>query len=289
MHSICGSGLPTVPTRSWWLSPQRVIDNTGASDPQYGIGDADLVTQELVEGGITRLAVVYYQHVPSLVGPVRSMRASDIGIVKPLKALLVASGAAPPTLKRLHAKHVKFVTGGRSYFRDSSSAPYNLMVHLGQLAKSTKRKHSVPPSYLPWGAEKDFHGKGKAKSVAVRFSTGHTTMWKYAGGKYHNTNSYAPAKYRFNPKSVLVLRVREGNAGYLDPAGNPVPETIFSGKGRLLLFHGGKLVRGTWHKKDLAGKLSLRTKGGALKIPAGRVWIELAPVDKAGGHVGWHK
>ena len=39
------------------------------------------------------LAVFFYQHVPRLVGPVRSMRATDIGIVKPAKAVLVASGA----------------------------------------------------------------------------------------------------------------------------------------------------------------------------------------------------
>ena len=65
--------------------------------PQVGLSDADLVTEELVEGGITRLAVSYYQTIPENVGPVRSMRATDIGIVQPLKATLVASGGAPPS------------------------------------------------------------------------------------------------------------------------------------------------------------------------------------------------
>ena len=73
------------------------IDNSENSRPQVGLGRADLITEELVEGGSTRLAVFYYQHVPKLVGPVRSMRATDIGIVKPAKADLVASGGAPPT------------------------------------------------------------------------------------------------------------------------------------------------------------------------------------------------
>ena len=50
------------------------------------------------------------------------------------------------------------------------------------------------------------------------------------------------------PDSVLVLRVRVGDAGYRDPAGNPVPETIYAGQGPALLFHGGKVVRGTWTK-----------------------------------------
>ncbi|WP_310964330.1 DUF3048 domain-containing protein [Nocardioides terrisoli] len=265
------------------------IPNTAESYPQTGMSAADMVSEELVEGGITRLAVFYYSRVPSLVGPVRSMRASDMGIVKPLHAVLVSSGAAPPTLRRLSHAHIPFYTGGPGYFRDSSAAPYNLMVHLRQLVASMKKKTVVPANYLPWGAEKDFAGTKRAGNIAVKFSAGHTTQWKYAGGKYHNTNSYAPANDRFNPDSVLVLRVREGNAGYLDPAGNPVPETIFQGKGALLLFHKGKVERGTWSKKKLGSQLVLRTKKGALKVPAGHVWLELTPVDHAGGHVSWTK
>ncbi len=39
------------------------------------------MVEELVEGGLTRLAVFFYSQVPDNAGPVRSMRASDIGIV----------------------------------------------------------------------------------------------------------------------------------------------------------------------------------------------------------------
>ena len=51
------------------------------------------------------------------------------------------------------------------------------------------------------------------------------------------------------PDTVLVLRVKEGDAGYLDPAGNPVPVTIYEGKGAMMLLprrlgHRGDLVQG---------------------------------------------
>src|SRR5687767_10169162 len=49
------------------------IDNSGSSAPQIRMGSADLVTEELVEGGITRLAVFYQSRMPTQVGPVRSM------------------------------------------------------------------------------------------------------------------------------------------------------------------------------------------------------------------------
>ena len=265
------------------------IPNTAESYPQVGMSKADMVSEELVEGGITRLAVFYYQKIPSLVGPVRSMRASDIGIVKPLHATLVSSGAAPPTLRRLNRQHVPYWTSGPGYFRDSSMAPYNLMVHLRQLVGAMKRKPVVPANYLPWGTEKDFSGSHKARHIAATFSAGSTTQWVYRHGKYTNTNSYAPKNDQLHPTSVLVLRVREGNAGYRDPAGNPVPETIFVGKGDLMLFHHGQVERGTWSKKKLASRLELRTAAGPLKVPAGHVWIELVPNDNQGGHVSFGK
>lgn len=263
------------------------IDNTSSAQPQQGLSQADLVTEELVEGGITRLAVAYYSRVPGVVGPVRSMRASDIGIVKPTKGVLVASGAAGQTIGRLNNHKVRFFSeGGPGYFREGSrSAPYNLMVDLPKLAKAVRKQAVVPPAYLPFEAESAWKGSAPARKISVQMSRSRTTNWEYRGGKYHNTNSYAAAKDRFEADTVLVLRVQIGDAGYLDPAGNPVPETIYKGQGEAIVFHGGQLVRGTWSKSKLDSQLVLKTAAGDLKIPAGRTWIELVPVAAKGGNV----
>ncbi|MCW2849363.1 MAG: hypothetical protein JWR90_3337 [Marmoricola sp.] len=263
------------------------IDNTANSQPQLGLRQADLITEELVEGGMTRLAVFFYQHLPKTAGPVRSMRASDIGIVKPAHAVIVASGAAPPTLGRLKAAGVTFFQeGGPGYFRESSRrAPYNLMVEIPKLARTLKKKAVVPASYLPWGKESDFTGGQPATSVRAIFSRSHTTSWRYQGGKYHNDNSFAADGQRFVPDSLLVVRVRLGDAGYLDPAGNPVPETIYAGRGQFELFHKGQVVRGTWKKASKQTPIQLSTAAGPLKVPAGHVWVELVPNAKGGGQV----
>jgi hypothetical protein len=266
-------------------TPQRPvlvtkIDNSPDSRPQIGLNKADLVTEELVEGGITRLAVFYYQKLPEVAGPVRSMRASDIGIVKPAHADIVASGAAPPTLARLRFNHIN----------SSRIAPHNLMVHMKELASSLKGKKAVvPASYLPWGKDSDYKGVAKARTINATFSRSSTTSWAFKGGKYVNTNSNAAEGDRFSPDNVLVLRVREGDAGYLDPAGNKVPETLYFGKGPALLFHNGGLVRGTWTKKSRKHPVTLRTAAGTMKVPAGNTWIELVPVDKDGGKVTFGK
>jgi hypothetical protein len=259
------------------------IDNSANSSPQIGLSGADLVTEELVEGGSTRLAVFYYQHTPSRVGPVRSMRATDIGIVKPARAVLVASGGAPPTVRRIRAAHIStFLEGAPGFKRDTSRrAPYNLFVDLSRLAGTLKAEETVP-SYLPFGDAADLPHGTRATGLAARFSGGHTTRWRYVSGRYVNQGSFAAAGDRFRPDNVLVLRVRVGDAGYLDPAGNHVPETRLTGTGKALLLHGGRVVTGTW-QKSLDSTLTLSAAGGTLPVPPGHTWVELVPVN--GGSV----
>lgn len=264
------------------------IDNTGSSNPQIGLGKADLVAEQLVEGGSTRLAVFYHSQLPKTVGPVRSMRASDLGIIEPADAVMVASGGAPQTVRRMSSAGVRTVTeGGTGYRRDSGRvSPYNLFMDLPQLAETLKRKQPTAP-YFSWGSEGALPRGKKARSIAATFSAGQTTEWAFRKGSYVNTNSQAAAGDRFQPATVLALRVPIVDAGYKDPAGNPVPETKFTGSGEAMVFHGGRVVTATWSKKGLAASLRLKTKSGALSLPPGKVWVELVPRD--GGDVRYSK
>ena len=92
------------------------------------------------------------------------------------------------------------------------------------------------------------------------FSGGHTTTWRFDGGGYVNENSFADPAGQFPADTVLVLRVEVGDAGYTDPAGNPVPETKLEGTGPAMLFHGGRLVRGTWSKDGLGSPITCRPR-----------------------------
>lgn len=266
------------------------IDNTASSSPQVGLSHADMVVEELVEGGVTRLAAFFYSDVPGTVGPVRSMRASDIGIVTPVKGTVVTSGAASVTISRINGAGIKFFSeGAKGFFRDNARyAPYNLFATLKATAGVIKQKAARPADYLPWG-DADTKVKGpKASTLSADFGN-HATTWKYADGRYVNENSFAGADDQFPTETVLVLRVQVGDAGYTDPAGYPVPETKFVGKGQALLFHDGRLQKGTWSKDKLTSPIKLSTKGGDLLVPPGRTWIELVPVDDAGGSVSWSK
>ncbi len=262
------------------------MDNTYASAPQVGLGSADMVVEELVEGGMTRLAAFYYSELPGDVGPARSMRASDIGIVSPVKGAMVTSGAAQVTINRIDDAGIPYFSeGDKGFYRDSSrSAPYNLFTNLSETATLVEQDEAArPDDYLPWGDAEDFPQGQPARSLAASFSGGHTTNWTFKDGTYVNENTYAGAGDEFPADTVLVLRVKVGDAGYRDPAGNPVPETQFTGQGQALIFHDGRLVRAQWTKESLDAPLALSTPAGELTVPAGHTWIELVPVD--GGSV----
>ena len=262
------------------------IDNSGSSAPQVGLGSADLVTEELVEGGITRLAVFYQSRLPREVGPVRSMRATDIGIVQPLGAALIASGAAPQTTTRLKdAGITTYVEGAPGFHRVTDRvAPYNLFVDLQALAK-TLLPADPPAPYLPFGDEPLPKGV-PAGSLTASFSGSSSSSFSYRGGQYENTDGNAAAGDPFDPDTVLVLRVQVGDAGYRDPAGNPVPESQVVGSGPAMIFSGGRLVRARWSKPQLDSGLTLEAQGRSLQLPPGRVWVELVPLRGGGVTVG---
>lgn len=286
---------PTVPpTRERWPLTGRIVtgklpdhpvyivkvDNTAGAEPQRGLQSADLVVQELVEGGLTRLAAFYYSQLPDVVGPVRSMRASDIGIALPANAFIVASGAAPPTSKLLNEAGINRVTeGARGFFRSNiRPAPYNLMMKLPALAQHVGRPWSPPEGpYLPFGRAENFAGTQPVTSFTTAFSGAPADQWQLDGDTWVRTNSLAVEGHDFRVDNVLVLRVRVGDAGYLDPAGNPVPETLFFGNGEATLIHGDRAVQGEWHKPTRASAITLTANGKPLTVPFGHTFIALVP------------
>ena len=197
---------------------------------------------------------------------------------------MVTSGAAGRTIALIKAADIPFYTeGSKGFYRSRPRpSPYNLFAHLNEVAKTAKAKAATPPDYLTWGSD-ERPAQGHQGDPDRRRSSPAATppQWKFTNGSYHNLNSNAPAGDQFPATNVLVLRVKEGDAGYLDPAGNPVPQTLLVGKGNALLFHNGRMVAANWHKgKAPDSQIKLTTKkGDALKVPAGHTWIELVPVD----------
>lgn len=259
------------------------IENTAGGEPQYGLNRADLVIEELVEGGLTRLAALFYSNLPTKVGHVRSMRTTDIGLSKPVSGVVVASGAANATYDEMKSAHVTAFTedhGAPGFSSDpAKERPYNRMLNLAKLNESTQRVE-IKNNYFEWGSGPASADVTKTASTAsVQFSPGSTTDWTFSGGKWQRSNERAAAGQAYKADTLVVIFARVAEAGYNDAAGNPVPETVVQGSGRAVVFSGDKAVEGTWHKASLSSPISFRAKasGSAVKLKPGHIWLEAVP------------
>ena len=92
--------------------PQRPVlavkvDNYTQARPQSGLDMADIVFEEPVEGGITRYVAVFQCQDAALVGPIRSARNIDIGILGQFgRPLLVNVGGIAPVLSNIEASPI---------------------------------------------------------------------------------------------------------------------------------------------------------------------------------------
>lgn len=281
------------------------IENTAGGAPQYGLDRADMVLEELVEGGLTRLAAFYYSALPEKVGHVRSLRTSDIGIAGPVGGQIVASGGANGAYNKVEKAGITVFSedaGSPGFSSDPLKVrPYNRLINLKTVNKSAKRT-TINGPYLPWTPRKAAKATAtpeptgsptapsaakKATTATVRFSNSTATSWALKGKKWMRTNGHAEAGKDFAADTMIVLFCRVGDAGYTDPAGNPVPETVFEGSGEAKVFRGDEVTSVTWRKPSLEEGLTFETADGApFTIDPGRVFLELVPKDAGSVNVG---
>jgi hypothetical protein len=261
------------------------IDNTEAGHPKYGVEQADVVYEEVVEGGYTRLAAIFNSHTPDRVGPVRSVRKTDQSLVWPLGGVFVYSGGAPYAIASINTAPVVQLDETRAgplMFRDDSrQAPVNLYAHVN-LVYGKCGPHIPPPSLFTYRPPHTPVGGVAATSVQVGFqgnpSFAVTWTWDPATGTWKRAIFGSPeitaSGVQLAPKNVVVMFVpyvggdpRDGNIG---------AEAQLIGQGRALVFTGGHEITGTWSRPDKNRPAQLLNAAGhAIALTPGQTWVEL--------------
>jgi Protein of unknown function (DUF3048) N-terminal domain/Protein of unknown function (DUF3048) C-terminal domain len=256
------------------------IDNTPEAYPQSGVQDADVVYEEIVEGGITRLAAIFNSHVPTVVGPVRSVRRTDREIVFPIGGIFVCSGGAEYALKSIATAPVKFydeANSGNAMFRDPSRyAPHNLFAYAELLMKKDGKPRPPPAlfTYLPEG--ESAHGP-RVSSFVVNFENGYavTYTWDTKSRSWDRAIFGAPDVsangVHISPKNVIVMSVNYvGGAGVIDSYAQLV------GSGPVEVFTGGVVQHGTWSRPNLRHRAVYKNlEGKVIELNPGQTWVEL--------------
>jgi hypothetical protein len=269
------------------------VENAAIAYPLSGLEKAEVVYEELVEGGITRFMAVYHCSDSDKVGPVRSAREIDPTIMTPTTRILGFSGANEPVLKALDEAEIVQVTESaagsamRRVPRAGLTSEHTLYASTPKIRNVGEKKYGDPPpgdSYesgpLPEGAQ-------KAGSIEIIFSSATTIDYKFKGGRYlRSQNGAAFATESGGQLAVDNVLVEEHEVALskkiVDVAGNPsVVIADQTGGGRAVLFRDGRAVVGRWSRESVEAPVTFETKqGDKMLFSPGSIWIHLVPSDK---------
>lgn len=270
------------------------IDNAPKARPQAGINQADVVVEEQVEGGITRLATIFHSQDADAVGPVRSARSTDLAIMAPLQRPLFAYSGANAAFEGL-VRAAPVTNVGHSalpgaYRRQRGRpAPYNLFSSTLSLRAGFTGTPPIPLfNYRPMGAAARGKGVADARGVHIEYRVIVTTIAEYAwnGQVWQRTQNGTPhldaAGVQVAPANVVVQFVPYRDTGLRDQSGAAVPEAELVGEGEVWVLTGGKVLKGRWSKASPEAVTTyVDGAGSPVLLAPGQTWVELVPPGQA--------
>lgn len=260
------------------------IENTSEARPWVGLGSADIVFEEMVEGGLTRFAAIFNSQIPGTAGPVRSLRPMDGPILAPWAGTLIASGGAGAFVDSVESVVPILLhdRGDAGIYRDNSRrAPHNVFADLATMAPSITTAPAIPPLAV-FSGEPTATGGASATQIFQSFP-GAQSSWTFDAttGRYLRYDSGTASisdGVQISTANVIVLNVTTQGTGVNDAAGNPVPETVLTGSGTGYVFTGGTVSSINWSKGGAAEPFVLTdSAGNPLVLTPGNTWIELMP------------
>jgi hypothetical protein len=269
------------------------IENSVDARPQTGLNAADMVWEEVVEGGITRYVAVYHSTLPPEIGPVRSIRPMDPAIAAPLHGLFAFSGGQRPFVDAVAAAGLQVVShdaGASGFHRiNSRSAPHNVYADPAALLEQADPAHLAAPApqfdFAEAGAQPTaVTGGTPTAAVQLTLSRSSHPVWTWSApdARWVRAEGTTPAVEAdgtpLRAANVVVLRVDIVNTVATDVAGTAVPETVLVGSGEALVATGGSTIPARWVKHAVGDRLFLTgPDGNPLRLAAGNTWVELVP------------
>ncbi|MEU6128203.1 DUF3048 domain-containing protein [Saccharopolyspora sp. NPDC047091] len=258
------------------------IDNAPEARPPTGIGSADVVYVEPVEGGLSRLVAVFGKQRPPVVGPVRSARETDLELLAQYgRPTLAFSGAAPELLPALDAAPLEAVQPEQApgaFFRGTDKpVPHNLYARPGELPAGAGWSPKAPLVFGPAPAGGVPRGSAQVDYRAA--STGFT--WSPEQRRWLVSMDGSPAvaadSGRLGAGTVVLQQVDVRDSGMKDVVGSASPQAATVGSGRAVVLRDGKAFDARWSRPTPdVGTTYTTASGEPLPFAAGPVWVVLS-------------
>ncbi|MFN2389258.1 MAG: DUF3048 domain-containing protein [Actinomycetota bacterium] len=269
------------------------IENNPVAYPLAGLEKAEVVYEELVEGGQTRFLALYHCTDAAKAGPIRSTRAVDPTILADTTKILAGAGGNAIVRKVLKKAGVVIVDeevakdAMERISRPGVSAEHTLYGDTAELREVGAKKFDDPPpaGVFDFGG---FQGNGqKAENITITFSPYVTVSYLWANGRWRRSDRGNPLMAegggRISADNVIIEQHAVSNSTKIyDVAGNP--STEFSDKkdsGPAVVFRDGHAIRGRWVRAKDGGHVTYETRSGReIRLHPGTTWVELVPNNK---------
>jgi len=291
------------------------IDNAPAARPHYGISQADMVIELLVEGFITRLAAYFHSQDPDTIGAVRSVRFSDRYTTPMVRGSLVFSGASQlmEGLVRADIERGAYVGvspqlgQGSTFYRtnvDGKVAPHNLFTSSQALREATASVGGGGPVDVPrWDflASVDhpdttggFIGSVGAVNVMIPYRLDARVLYNYDPG----TKSYIRRQSASNAlnyvrevdgmngqeiraRNIVIINTDVWATDVHDDAGGAASlDMRLTGVGKASIFRDGRRQDGTWSRASYTDPFVFTNfYNQKMYLSPGQTWIHILPAD----------
>lgn len=289
------TGLPVDPALAGRPAVTVKVDNSPQGRPQSGLDKTDVVIEEKVEGGVTRLLAVFHSQDADPVGPVRSVRSTDVPLVTPVGGVFAFSGGIPAfqaLVRRAPLVAVSEDGQGKAFkSRAGRRRPYRTYTSTAEL-RSLAGDRARPPGplveFLAPGQPFAPPGAAPATHASVVFGPTTRSAWDFdpASGQWLRTTNGTPHTLeggaRLAVANVVVQVTPYRATPHRDPSGSQVDEGAVVGTGDGIILTQGMHVRVRWSKPSPEAPTTYALPDGTpVKLPPGRTWVALPPPGTA--------
>jgi len=305
------SGLPAASGAPTNRKPLLIkIDNAPAARPHYGITQADMVFEIIVEGGVTRLAAVFQAQDPATIGSVRSARLVDRSLTPMVRGALVYSGTSAYAWSLIskdadQGKYVELSADHeQGYYRvNFRAAPYNLFTSAANQRDNLKKLKAETANDIPrWGflVSQDhpatiagMNGGVPATEIAVPYRADTSAVsYQYdaatktyarfqnsAGRAVRDIDAVTNKPVAATDVVIIQTEIWEVQ-DIVDAAGAFSNDMRMTGTGLATVFRDGLRQDGTWSRKDDMSPFVFKNAAGEqILLSPGQPWIHVVPND----------
>jgi len=271
-----------------------MIENHPDARPQSGLDKAKIIYEAIAEGGITRFMTIFGPDSASKVGPVRSARTYYLDWALEYDAFYAHVGGNIDALDLIPKIGIKdldqFRYGTEAYWRvpqAGKATEHTMFADTDKLYSIAKNnKWDMTANFTPLSFKDDVKTELRptTQSVTINFSTNtYKVKWQYNNDDNNYERYMAGIAHKdavsgkiLTAKNVIIQEVNRQPAVTRINEQGWTMQTTGTGKAKIII--DGKVIDGTWKKKDRNSRTTFADNNGdEIKFNAGTTWYEIVP------------